>query len=309
MAFGFLERKHCPACASDRVEEIFNTSFSAPGMKAFLKNYYKVDVNLSGNYAIDACAVCDTLYQREVGNEELLTELYDRWIFPRDPESDPGYRYDVTNPLKSRDGHELMAASAFLGLPLAAMTTLDFGMGYAGWARVSAAIGCRSHGSDLAANRVEYALRHGVLPDLGERYHFINCEQVFEHLTDPREVVSQLAEKLQTNGILKISVPAQHRIRDTLAEVAAGKADIATPAIVPLHPLEHINAFSRKGIEAIGKSFGLRLVRPSIMHDFAFLSHRGAVPINSFRRFSKEIVRPLFHWSNPTNTYVWLQAS
>ncbi|NBC36220.1 methyltransferase domain-containing protein [Novosphingobium sp. FSY-8] len=305
-AYGLITRTGCPACGGTAARTLFTAALDGPLLRGYLSAYYARDVAVAGAYCALECATCATLYQRDVGNGPLLSDLYDQWMPPSRPEEDAGYRYDVTNPAASRDGHEIMVASAYLGVPLGAMHTLDYGMGWAGWARVARALGCVSHGYDLADSRMAHAAAHGILPDNG-RYHFINTEQVMEHIEDPVALVGELAGKLRPGGVLKISVPAQDGVRAELARLAAGGDRVNAAGLMPLHPLEHVNAFSREGLARLGAMHGLALVRPGLATRYAFLRHAGAMDWADLPRVAKEMVRPVWQWVSPRNTYVWLQ--
>ncbi|MCB9647842.1 MAG: class I SAM-dependent methyltransferase [Deltaproteobacteria bacterium] len=275
-------------------------------MKAFLSGYYRRPISISETYVIAECVACGTLFQRDVPCEDLLNELYDVWIAPRQPEDDRGYAFDVQHPALSRDGHELMSAAAHLGIPLDQMVVLDWGMGWAGWARVAASLGCRAHGYDIAQSRQDLAATYGVAPD-NASYDFINTEQFLEHSTDPRGIVEQLAGKLKPGGILKISVPGQAKVREVLADISCGRASLSDRRLMPLHPLEHLNCFSREALTRIGAPFGLRPVRPGWLARYAFIGHRGALDLADPRRTAKELIRPWYQWHSRTNSYIWLR--
>ncbi|QNN67024.1 methyltransferase domain-containing protein [Sphingomonas lutea] len=209
--FAFETRSSCPACGSPESRRRFAARFDQPPIAGFISSFYKIDpARLDGTYDARQCTACGTFFQAEVGNDALLEQLYTHWVFEiGDPMRDPHYAFDVTHPALSRDGHELMTAAAVLGRDLQAMRTLDFGMGWAGWARVAKSLGCDSYGHELSADRVAYAATHGIKPfDPKLTYHFINTEQVFEHLTDPLGAAHMLAGVLAPGGILKISLPS-----------------------------------------------------------------------------------------------------
>ena len=76
------------------------------------------------------------------------------------------------------------------GDPPSAISVLDFGSGWGRWPRMAAAFGCQAYGADLSSDQTTWAEAQGVtmldpeqLP--AGRFHFVNTEQVFEHLVDP----------------------------------------------------------------------------------------------------------------------------
>lgn len=306
--FSFKSRDACPACGSSEWTTLYKCPFNKPPLSNFLADYYRRPIELDGEYRVEQCRKCGTLFQGEVGNDKLLATLYGSWIKSGRPEQDSAHCYDVTNPRRSRDGHEIMAAAAHLGLPLDQLITLDFGMGWASWARISAALGCQSYGHDLSEERRTHAERHGVRTDIdGRHYHFINTEQVMEHVSDPWTVVAQLAGKLRSGGILKISVPSNRGAAGTLERLKRGQPTVTHGEIMPILPLEHVTCFTPAGLERLGRRFGLHPVCPAYRHRYAFLTKRGALDFRDPKRVAKELIRPWYQFHNSRNLYVWLR--
>lgn len=305
--FNLETRRGCPACDGS-AEVLYRCSFDHPPISQFINAYYRETLVIPGEYRIERCQACGTMFQAEVGSPALLAKLYGEWIKAHEPEDDVDFMFDVTNPKLSRDGHEILTAASFLGLRPADLQTLDYGAGWAGWARVAKALGCRSHSFDLATARQKLAESQGILPDSG-RYHFINTEQVLEHVTDPATLVRQLADKLLTGGILKVSVPSNRGVAATLERLAKGQPTVRHDEIMPVQPLEHVNCFTREGLAALGKRFGLVEVRPSYWQRFAFLRTPGTLDFTSPKRALKELIRPFWQWRNPANLYVWLRKA
>lgn len=314
-AFDFQVRDRCPACDSTSSRTRYCCSFNDDPIASYLRQRYRIDTAAlaEADYQLDECQTCGTIYQAQVGERELLTELYSKWISRTEPpENDPGYVFDVANPLKSRDGHEIMAAASFVDVPLSRMQVLDYGMGWASWSRIAVQLGCNTFGTDLADERIEFARKHGITPlrdtEIGERrFHFINTEQSMEHLTDPASVVKRLAGALQPGGILKISVPSNRGVEPLLKRLNAGQPTVTHAEIMPVHPLEHVNCFTREGLARLGRRFGLKPVTPGMVDRFAFLRRRGSLAWNQPKRLAKELVRPWYQFHNPRNLYVWLR--
>jgi SAM-dependent methyltransferase len=315
-SYGFEAREACPACRSAATRQVYSTPFDAGGIGAFMRDYYHIDPTMlrRAPYELRQCAVCALVYQRYVGDAELLNELYSSWVEePEDPERDiETYRTELQAIPQSRDAHELMAAASYLGRPLKELKTLDYGMGWALWARIAASIGCDSFGSDLAPPRMDYAARHGVrtvtddeIPN--HRFHFINTEQVFEHVPDPLALLERLASALEPGGVVKISVPSGERVDALIERLRSGAYGGDHDSIMPVQPLEHLNCFGRGAIRAMVERLGLKEVRPNPWHGYAFLRRRGTIPLSRPTKAAKELVRPFYQYRNPANIYVWLR--
>lgn len=307
----FNYREVCPACAHPEAKTLYRCSFQEPPVSTFLTDYYgreAFEQIPAGDYQVDECTKCGTLFQRQVGDDDLLGRLYGDWLdFVTDPESEiDTYRFSVTHPRLSRDGHEIMAAAATLGRKTSELVTLDFGMGWAEWARVAAALGCTSYGTELSDNRMAYAASKGVRTVIGAELpglnaHIVNAEQVFEHLTEPRAIMKACADALAPGGILKIGVPAQADVREHLA-----RGDISMPGIMPTHPLEHVNAFTQAALAGLGAEHGLRTIRPGYGARYAYL-WQGGWSMRQPGNALKEAARPFYTFRNKRSMSLWLR--
>jgi len=157
-----------------------------------------------------------------------------------------------------------------------------------------------------------YARRHGVstlsLEEVGDdRFHFINTEQVFEHLTDPLAVGQALAKSLRPGGILKISVPLAADAEAIAAQLRNDNASVDGERLMPVAPLEHINGFNYGAVAVFASKLGLEVVRPSLPTRYAFLTAPGAFSYREPVSIAKELIRPLWQDRNRRNLYVWLR--
>lgn len=315
--FGFRIREACPACASTQARTLYCCRFDRDPIADYLRGYYAIDTSRlgGGEFRLAECQACGTMYQAEVGDPELLAELYSHWVASTDSaEDDPAYAFDVANPVKSRDGHEILAAASFLGTPPNQLRVLDYGMGWASWGRIAAGLGCAAFGTDLSAERMEYAGRHGITPLTDaeietERFHFINMEQAMEHVAEPGPVTERLAGALRPGGVLKVSVPSNRGVHALIERLNAGQSRISYGEIMPVQPLEHVNCFTLEGLVRLGRRFGLEPVRPRLADRYAFLRRRGSLAASEPKRLVKELVRPWYQFHNPRNLYVWLRKA
>lgn len=314
-SYRFIERSRCPACRSNNWTSLHRQSFGAPPVSTFIAAHYGVDAAVLGDaeYDLAECQSCTLVFQRWIGDEELLSEIYGIWVHEHGlPTEEMIYKTEIGHPLQSRDAHEIMTAASFLGVPLKELTTLDYGMGWALWARIVRTLGCQSFGNDIVQRRMEFAREHGVTPvtdeDLGTpRYHFINTEQVMEHLVDPAGVSELLAASLLPGGILKISVPSGERSRDLAIGLSKGRGGDFSDKLVPLHPLEHVNSFTGKSLHRLASKLGLKIVRPSLAKRYAFAFRRGTLSPRRPAKAFKELIRPVYQWRNQANLYVWMR--
>jgi SAM-dependent methyltransferase len=310
--FEFEHRTSCPVCGGSP-EIVYSAGFDEEPVKTFIARRYHKDTAriASAAYSIAQCSSCGLLYQEQVGSADFLDELYSAWIDdPSGPEAYDTYVRDISNPLESRDGHEIMAAARFLKKDLHTFRTLDYGMGWGLWACIAKFLGCDSWGFDLSAARREFAARKGIrvlredtIPD--SAFDFINTEQVFEHVVDPAGLAARLARGLAPGGILKISVPSAEAL--ATQDIGRHLERVDVVGIMPIHPLEHVNGFRRASLERLGVQSGLVPVRPPLHTRYAFLVSPGTTSIRRPAHTVKELIRPLLQYHLPRNLYCWYQ--
>jgi len=315
MTSHFVRRAVCPGCGHTGATPLLDLPYDRGAVRGYVADYYVRACDLDawldgGRYQVDRCTRCGLFFQREVPDGALAELLYDKWLSQGGPpDRDPFFAAQLAAPARSRDGHELFAAAAALGRPVERLRVLDYGMGWGLWAIVASRLGATSFGYDLAESRQVHARAHGVttvrleeIPTL--RLDFVNADQVFEHLPEPREVLRLLSLALAPGGILKIAVPRAHRIAERLA---AFDWQVRRHAeIMPIHPLEHLNAFNEASLAAFAATEGLAPMRVPRRAYLAFLRSPAAIPTRP-AALAKALARPLYHRFSRTNLYVWLR--
>lgn len=313
MTYRFIPRDKCPACLSSARQTLAEVPFDSSVLQPLLRRYRGAPADIGGTYHVVECETCGTIYQAQVGDDDMLSEVYDSWLDTlRDEAWIAQAEWLATHPRQSRDGHEIMTVAAMMRMPLADLKTLDYGMGQGLWARISKELGCHSYGFDLSQRCTRVARSYGVntvaFDDLASgEFDFVNTEQVMEHVIDADGVMRRLVAGLRPEGILKISVPAQNRVRHALSQL--NMSQTPDPAdLDPIFPLEHVNAFSVQGLEALGKRFGLLRVVPTRRERLAFLRYARSWSVRSPKNTLKELVRPFTSYEATANLTMWFQA-
>lgn len=315
----FVHRSNCPGCTFTGASTVFSAPLDSGVLFEFLRRYYsragEIGARLAGAvFRLDECDHCSLVFQRWVPNDELLSELYDRWLGSSESHvHDALVAAALDAPRRTRDAHELFAVSAFLGASLERLRVLDYGMGWGLWARIAGALGCQVHGYDLSVSRQRAATQHGIkvvqldaMPGL--ELDFINTEQVFEHLPSPAGLIDVLARSLRVGGVLKISVPRAVGLR---ARLAVGRW--GTPASSPLsldavHPLEHINTWNPRALRYLAARAGLEELSVPWRVAFSFL--REPDSLYGLEKGSiKSVMRPVYNRYAPGNLYRWFRKT
>ncbi|HEU4619653.1 MAG TPA: class I SAM-dependent methyltransferase [Gammaproteobacteria bacterium] len=302
-----VEREQCPSCGGREARVLLSIPYRDPVMDTFLKTYYHRPPDttpLDGfSYELVRCADCSLGYQRYAPGPELLQTIYDQWISPTPPDGErQRYRLEDYRLL----AQEVQFLIEHFGKRPASIDVLDFGMGWGVWARMALAFGCKVAGSDLSLVRQQHARSMGVevlqwneLP--GRHFHFVNTEQVFEHLVDPAGTLRHLASSLAPGGLLRISVP-NCRAALRAAEKSKAFEALSFDDIRPVHPLEHLNGFEPRSLERFGRAAGLEPIRPSLR-----LLCNGTSGWLSPKAALKSLLRPVYRHVYPKSTVVYFR--
>jgi 2-polyprenyl-3-methyl-5-hydroxy-6-metoxy-1,4-benzoquinol methylase len=97
-----------------------------------------------------------------------------------------------------------------------------------------------------------------VLPALTEVFDLVICADVLEHLMDPRAVLGELADHLDSHGTIVASIPNVRHFR-SLARIALGRG--FAPETEGVFDATHLHFFTRDNIAEMIRGAGLEPVR------------------------------------------------
>lgn len=249
----FVAREICPSCGFDEGLEICRASYSESPLREYLVSFYSSQGGVefeylrNQDYILIECENCELIYQKEIPDDLLMGKLYEEWIDPT--KALEIFEKNKTIEYFSDISSEIIKIVSYFDLPPNDLHFLDFSMGWGNWCRMAQAFGCRVHGTEFSAARVEHAKRTGIeVVDLDEisefEYDFINTEQVFEHLPNPLHTLSQLKDSMKKNSILKISVPNGWNVKENLEKWNWNAPKGTADSLNAVAPLEHVNCFN-----------------------------------------------------------------
>ncbi|MDB5947547.1 MAG: Methyltransferase type 12 [Ramlibacter sp.] len=296
-------RTRCPACLGVGLSVVYEEPYTGPGVSGYLARQYHGRASHAVDdctYTLCSCDACGLVFQKYVPSDPLLAELYNAWI--------PGTEQERTSHNQQLEQYRYLSEQVqFLiqhsGVAPGELDVLDFGFGWGEWSRMAMGFGCNVWGVELSTDRANYGRSIGVrvveldaLPP--RKFYFINTEQVFEHLTEPRAVLERLVESLAPAGLIKISVP---NAKDALRKLARGDfGGLSAQDQMPIAPLEHINAFDPDSLVAFGRTVGLKPMRPDL-----FRLYNSASGLLEIRRLMRTLARPVYRHIYPRSTFVY----
>lgn len=262
-----IKREACPACGSTENVELYKCKFNENPVKKYLENFYgnqgKIEMEFleNGNFDIRRCDKCNLVYQNEILGDYLMNKLYEEWIDPEIIMKD----FEAQHPLGYYIGNATLIVkiiNQFNKKP-AQLNFFDFGMGWSNWSSLVRSFGVKSHGSELSKVRINHAKKIGInvidwedLPNF--EFDFINTDQVFEHIPEPKHTLEHLAKSLKKGGLIRISVPDGTNIIEQLKIMDWDAPKGHKNSLNTIAPLEHINCFNTKSIITMAESVGLK---------------------------------------------------
>ncbi|MEA2006623.1 MAG: class I SAM-dependent methyltransferase [Patescibacteria group bacterium] len=262
MSNNFIRRTCCPVCGGRKRRAIYLKSFSDDDIWDYLNEFYESkiskDIIKDDFYSIVKCKNCSLLYQEYILSDKNMYLLYENWI-----SAESSLQKKMVSDIKLFEQYvlELRRIYLFLKKMPHEINVLEYGMGWGFWSRLAKALNFKVTGVELSESRVEFARRNGVkvIDDIKKEldcvYDYVYSNQVFEHLTEPKKELIELARVLKPGGIIDIKVPNCQNF-----EKKFGKINWRLGS-KPVHPLEHINCFSRQSLKILANQAKLSLVR------------------------------------------------
>ena len=300
----FIQRSTCPSCLGTDFLKIHETPYSDRGLADFMSSYYS---NANPNsltkalqneiFTIMKCQVCGLYFQGNVGNDELLADMYGNWLGKKDPLAPhmppmpmSYYSYMVA---------EIMQIIALLQKKVGTsrrLRFLDYGQGWGNWSQMARSFGVDVYGVELSPEKIVHAKSIGlkIIEEqdiVNYEFDFISTEQVIEHLSEPRAAAEMLKKCLAPSGIIKFSVPDGKNLESILRSWNWADSYSRRDIIMPVQPLEHINCFTSDSLLRFANSCGYKRIGLPLSTAYAYSTEWAGL-----RTIAKNILRPIYRF-------------
>jgi len=264
MPVGFQQRDRCPLCGSSSNRLLCDIPYSDQRLANFVEQFYRGRVALqtlqSASYRVVLCEECDFIYQDSILDEKGMQTLYEDWV---DHEQSLQRKQTANSQRYRQYAGQVQALVGLLNQRPDQSRILDFGMGWGYWSRMAQAYGFDVVGFELSNQRREYARQMGIkvidtLPASVADFDCVYANQVFEHLPDPLQTLVDLCQQLKPGGIVCLRVPDGRGVAARLEQRGW------SPELEAVHPLEHINCFTRKTLISFAAKAGLKPFNPPL---------------------------------------------
>lgn len=258
-----IQRSDCPICKHKEFQIIYRTPYASTELKNYLISFYGPqgypDITELENeiFELAECANCDMIFQLRIPDEESLTELYTRWI-----SSDKVYDlYEKKRDLSYVINNFLMLYNLVDHLGTRDFRLLDYGFGSGYLLMQARLLGIDTYGFEINPEQKLWAQSNGIIcldkfDSTTPKMDVIFCEQVLEHVVEPRAVMENLACVSHADTILHISVPDAYNIKNILANIDWNNMKGNENSVNVFAPLEHINSFRVQQLVLLASEFG-----------------------------------------------------
>ncbi|NDC77754.1 MAG: methyltransferase domain-containing protein, partial [Chitinophagia bacterium] len=220
-------REKCPVCENQTANVIYSIPYGSADLQTYLWSFYgeqgypNPEELLGAEFTLHECENCQLVYQSRIPDSDSLTELYTRWI-----------SYDKVSEkfLKNRgqdkfDRNFLMLRALIDHFGTRHFRIFDYGFGYAELLKQAVALGIEAYGLEFNEEQVKMAQDAGIkVVDFSNdvdvpKMDVIFCEQVLEHVTEPRQLMAHLAKISKPGTILHLSVPNSIHVQRVIRSI------------------------------------------------------------------------------------------
>ena len=263
----FKERKECPLCASRNFDQLRKHEYESEEIRQFFKfaETFKHDFwsDFDGgifngqHFEIVKCHDCSFVFQPSVLNDVGMKLLYDKWVDPDATLERHNQLGMAINGSLDRSRRLSVLLSRFSDAKNIEM--LDWGGGFGDFCVMAKGFGIDMHALEFSDERAHHLESRGIhVVRSGElekkHYHFINLDQVLEHITDPVKLLREIREHLRDDGILYVGTPRCGQIEKLVRDGPLSQR------VFKCLSLQHINAFTNKTLKKACTAAGYKVL-------------------------------------------------
>jgi hypothetical protein len=254
-----IERLNCPYCEGINFNSLFKKNYNSNILQEFILSYYRntkiLDILKFNLYEIVECTECTGLFQKFIPDDNLSYYLYEKLISANDSFNKKNnimrtnfkeYNFDaeIIKKLFKKDNNQIKI--------------LEFGCGWGFWAKFMKELNFDVETIEISETRIDYLKKNRIqnyknINELVKNYDLIFSNQALEHVSSPFEIIKNLNNKLNKNGVMYHKFPSSFLFKKKLSKNYEPKKDCA-------HPLEHINIFNKKSFKKMFEKIKLKKI-------------------------------------------------
>lgn len=273
----FIKRDHCINCNSTNLKELSGGLLGDSPVRELIEkdpwgeNPMPYIENRKWSYV--RCADCSQMFHKYVLSPYWNEILYTSWVTREAIEkfeklihkNKPEYRFRKA---ERYVGHILCIEKLTRNIRKdKAVHMLDFGCGWGDFLATADCFGFIGYGIDHSTDRRRFGQHVSVFENIEKlltkkdgqnnmRFHAVTLFEVLEHLDNPLSILQSLNKLMLHGAVLVLETPDCTGVSDINGDISYRK----------IHPLSHINAFTKDTLVSIAKRAGFKKVRPCMSH-------------------------------------------
>jgi 2-polyprenyl-3-methyl-5-hydroxy-6-metoxy-1,4-benzoquinol methylase len=268
----FIKRENCPVCDGKDLEILMEKGIQDQDFAKFIEleptykeNFYrdlKMGVLNDQVFKVAKCRRCNFVFQQNVLNDMGMAKLYSEWM-------DHGAVMSFENRINRDISNQKYAERiryAKRHFKNREINILDWGAGLGHFCLVARKMGVANvYAYDFSSEKSRHLEEAGIIVKNEDEFepgyfHFINIDQVLEHVSNPVGLLTTCTRYLRKDGIMFISTP----LCDTI-ETQLKHSQLDMKTFEQLSPHQHINAFTNQTLKTIGRRVGLQTLFEPIL--------------------------------------------
>jgi 2-polyprenyl-3-methyl-5-hydroxy-6-metoxy-1,4-benzoquinol methylase len=261
------KRTKCPSCEKTIFTNIYSLPYNNNRIKGHLFEFYSVqgkpnlDLLNGFDFELLECNNCKLIFQSNIPNYNLLTDLYTVWI----DELKVFNKYERFRSIYKINNYNSLLLDVIRYFNRRDLNCFDYGFGYCQLLIQAQILGMNVFGTEINPLQIERAKRIGVSvinldENIQPKMDVIFCEQVLEHVVDPRKVLENIVKLSKLGTILHISVPDSRFVKHTIKNLNWTEKRNEKYSWMPFQPLEHINCFTHNSLISLLMDFNFKII-------------------------------------------------
>lgn len=246
----FVRRDQCPICFGSDLQLLYQHNYAEKQLREYLELAYhgKIEYEyLVGQvFEIAKCLGCGFIFQTYILNPSALKQLYDVWI---DSSLARNWHLERMHSISFVYARRLSFIAKYFGT--SNINILDYGGGFGQFCLMAKAFGFRVSCIEFSEERISSINKIGInvltlneFTQIRSEYHFINIDQVLEHVSNPSEIMHNINLALNEAGIVFVGVPDCKDLESSIASLDTLSREQYKKQLQPISALQHINGFT-----------------------------------------------------------------
>ena len=253
-----VTKRECPFCESNEKQIALTMeahSFCDPNFAYIDDPYTLLNITRSTRFPFVKCRNCGFMFSEDLLDDDSLNKVYEEIINPATCKD-----YSLSETVFENYRKDFDHAMGIFTDKTMVKRALDFGAGWGTWAMIARERIKEVYCYETSPIRKEFIQEAGLNLIESEssilnrdKFQLINCQEVLEHVPNPKDVLKLLRDALSDDGAIWLTVPGcppdYFQLQAALISKGQNPKEI--------NPWEHLNYFTSETLQNMCEAVGL----------------------------------------------------